>query len=147
MSDKSAGKRLFLRYAWPCAEYKRFAKKITDEEFKELSILVKTGKEPSVALLERCFKDAVVSLRKFAEKTDAKGGAWSFETVAEFWRFHHGHKDDCRVRRARILHFVDSVVVMLICMEKNFFALNVYGIPLKLGGEVYVHKSVIVEKI
>jgi len=130
------GPQFFLRFAWPCAENKLNAKKITNEEFFALGLLITQKLTPEIEFLEHCFPDATKHLKN-----------WSREEVADYWHNRHGHEGDCAIKIATIKDLIDLKIVLVLC-ENNFFtAINFYDLNLQVDAEVYLHHRVIIEKV
>ena len=134
------GPQLFLRYAWPCSEYKLRTGKISEKDFHLLEKLVRTGDHPDISLLASCFADAEKALRN----TSKHENIWSLESVTEYWRHNHGHNGDCAVR-AVIISLVGNKTIANVLGSK-FPVLNLYSIPLKIADLVFIHRMVIIEK-
>lgn len=141
MVKKMSGPKLFLRYAFPCAEDRFHASFISCEDLKLLERIIKFDEEPEVLILQKCFPKAVNNLVNFAESTGKI--VWAFETVAEYWRFHHDHSDESRVKTL----VVSRINGIIINVGLNFAVINLYGIKLKKYDQVLVHNRVIVEKL
>ncbi|MEK7174090.1 MAG: hypothetical protein AAB759_00305 [Patescibacteria group bacterium] len=149
------GEELFLRYAFPCAEGRVIRGKLDEAHFEILKKLVLGRDEPRQELLKYrrphvfrhllryCFPHAFRRLREFAESSDRE--RWALGTVAEFWRSHHEHRGECRVRRGVIVAASDQFPRVLLG-EEAVRTINLYGLPLRNGEEVCVHLSVVVEQ-
>jgi len=138
------GPQLFLRYAWPCAEDKLRAGKISEEDFHRLEMLVKGRLIPPIKFLEHCFPNAVQKMREFA-KPYITAKLFNYWIVKTFWREHHSHEGDCAVVSAIVGHIGQLI---LVCDRKeNIPVLNPYEIEIGIGDLVYVHRRVICEKV
>lgn len=142
------GPQLFLRYAFPCAEEKLHAGKINQNTFDDLAATVKNNGLPSNFSLGYCFSTAVKSLDKFSKQNNKE--MWALETVAEFWRYHHGHTGDCAVRRLVVFGINGKVITLN--LDRDGFtswkrAINLYGISLRIGDSITTHRGVVIEKI
>jgi hypothetical protein len=145
MTKEISGKRLFLLYAYPCAEGRLILRKIDKEHFDRLVKLVHNGEEPTAQLLRYCFPHAFRRLREYANETSVE--RWDFATVADFWRHHHGHKGDCRVSLGKVVEVINEVVTRI--ADNDGFeirALNLYDLPVNIGDRLYLHRRVLVEK-
>jgi hypothetical protein len=141
-----SGLQLFLRYAWPCAEDKLRAGTIGQEDFKRLKKWLdnKTGRL-DIAVLRRCFPAAITAYEEFCEKKKHRVD-YSFGSVAEFWRYHHGHSGNCAVKRGKVIELYENRVKVEVDSVFNWFCLNPYRLKLQLGDWVFFHRHVIVEK-
>ena len=144
------GERFFLHYAFPCAEDKYLAGKISFGDYQLLKRSVQIpGLSPDRELLARCFPTAC---QRFSTFTIREGlEPWSLSTVAEYWRHHHEGKEHCTVRLATIKvtgKIRDQDEVFLVdCDGQGIFVSNPLHYQLRPGDQVYVHWQVIVEKV
>ncbi len=145
-SEELSGGKLFLRYAWPCAETRKLQGQITVDDFEALQVLIDSDGEPETSLLERCFPLAFSSLKKLAEGLGAGDRIWTREIVAEYWHCHHGHNGDCEVRLAVFDRVLRDQVVVVDCRGEKIRVVNAYNLILKSSDECYIHRSVVIEK-
>jgi hypothetical protein len=142
------GLLLFLRYAWPCAEDRLRERKIDRIQFLKLEWIVEGKVKMEISFLQECFPNAVADLEKFAKQNYKE--TWSLETVTEFWRNHHGHSGECAVRRL-VVFAIDGKIITVNPAEQEITShkrmINFYGIPLKVGDSIIVHRRVVIEKI
>ena len=143
MAKDFSGRRLFLLYSFPCADGRFLRGHIDREHLDRLVALIKSGGEPTTALLRYCFPHAVRRLREFAQLTGTE--RWALSTVAAFWRHHHGHTGDCRVTIgtvAKLAHIPEAVI-----LTSGLVAINPYFLPALPGDRFYMHFQVLVEKV
>jgi hypothetical protein len=139
-----SGERLFLLYAYPCAETRELHAFIRPEDVKELEALVDGGLDPSHELLERCFPNAVWSFGKSAGINPSAENPWPFEKVRGFWRSHRGDAPECAVSSGKVSEVGEiSIHVGIGGIETPVF--NRYGLKVEIGDTVFIHKHVIVE--
>lgn len=144
------GEQLFLRYAFPCVDTsggrivgKKY-RTLNEEHLAELRQLVTSGGQPMRSLLRYCFPYAFRGLRKFAEENHLE--RWALATVIAFWRHHHGHIGECRVRRCTVAQVSgDAATAMVECERERFGTINYYHLPIQVGQFVYIHLRVIAE--
>lgn len=139
---KLTGPQLFLRYAWPCAEDKLRTGKITAKECSILEHWIFYPSEPDTRLLTKCFPKAEEALKKHAQYFELE--EWSFENVSGYWRSYHGHSDECAVTEEIVFSIKDKKIVLV--RDGGKFVVNWYGIKLREGDSIYVHRRVIIEK-
>jgi hypothetical protein len=152
MPEQLTGPQLFLRYAFPCAEDQLRANKISHTDFKNLEWLISNidvnKQSPKIFFLRKCFPNAVQSLERFATENNRE--VWLFKTVAEFWRYHHGHTGECAVRRLVVFGIggeiinIDSPNAEMHLYKKM---INLYRLSLKVGDSIIVHRRIVIEKI
>lgn len=138
--------RLFLHYAFACAEDKLRAKRISNQSFALLEMFVKTKRTPTTSFLAHCFPNAVKKLREFAQKENSTD-MWSLKAVAKYWHQHQGSGGDCAVKIVTILSVNTDGTAIVICENRTFNAVNFYNLDLQVDDEVYLHNRFIIEKV
>ena len=140
-----SGPQLFLRFAWPCADYRLALGKITESQFVNLKLLVDQVREPSISFLGVCFPVATEALLRFAlsRGPDNHDLMWRKETVFQFWRAHTGRTPDCAVMQA-VVDLILNGLVPRVMLTNGMLTFNPYGLKLEKGYKVLVHRSVIV---
>jgi len=141
MVDEISGPKLFLRYAFPCAEYRLHASLISQQDFDTLKLLAETGDEPETVFLEKCFPNAVKDLGEHAKLRDITN-MWATKTVAQLWRYLHGHNNHCAVK----LLAVRGIRGQEIDVGLSFIVINLYNLDLRKGDLIFVHRHVVAEK-
>ena len=139
------GPQLFLCYAFPCAEEKRDAQKITRGDFRALKLLIESGREPGISFLERCFPNATREMNQFWLGTYDACALWSPHLVGTFWHQHQGSGGDCAATKAMVYE-VNGNAVSVMVDSKMFPAINLYGLDLQIGDMVYLHRRVVIEE-
>jgi hypothetical protein len=138
---EESGPQLFLKYAKKCLRDKLREGLISRDDFILLDLLAGSSEQPEVFLLQKAFPVAVKALGREA---DEKGkNAWDRETVAEFWHNHRGNGNGCGVRIMQ----VERIEGETIYVGLPFVIQNIYGLNLKKGDKIYVHRMVAVEKL
>lgn len=133
-----SGNRLFLLYAFPCAQAREIARQITTEQFHQLERLVDNGREPSVELLSVCFPDAVRKFYAYARRNPFDPTPWAVEDVRSYWSNHR--EGDSPVVRAVVLNFNSAVTnVMNLATGQQFPVVNRYGLTYKVGSILLIH--------
>jgi hypothetical protein len=141
-----SGNRLFLLYAFACAEDRLRVGLISQSDFEMLSALITSqSASPTVEALERCFPKAVRNYLAWCKQYSKT--PWTQESVTEYWRDYHGDRPDCAVHRALVLSTNDELQVSVRGSKGVFFALNRYQLPLVPGDLVCIHRNFIVEKV
>lgn len=141
MTGQLTGPQLFLRYAFPCAEEKLRSGRINQNTLDELGRIVKGDGLPNNFSLGYCFPNATKSLARFAE--EKRKEMWAFETVAEYWRYHHDHEGDCAVKIFTVVGVRDNMVAT--GLAKPF--INLYKLQLEIVDTISVHRGVVIERI
>ena len=146
------GEQLFLRYAFPCADGRLLRGKLDEVHSNKLTGFIERNSQPPRSLFRFCFPYAFRRLCKYARENGKE--RWALATVQEFWRYHHGHHGECRVRRGRILDLQTNgtmtaariiVPETLESPEEELIVLNSYRLPVQEGQHVYFHFRVIAE--
>lgn len=145
MEEHLSGPQLFLMYAGVCEKIRLKFDLISQSDSEEIRRLLKNKIKPETPFLRKCFPNAVADLEKFAID-NSKAEMWSFETVAEFWRHHHGHEDDCAVTVAIVQYSIPGADVVVESGDKIFTVRNPYGYELEPGEVVYLHQKAVIEK-
>jgi hypothetical protein len=144
MMEQLTGPQLFLRYAWPCAEEKLKAGKISQGDFDQLKLDVEQNRHPNGWLLEFCFRNASRALHEFAGSKNP----WSFETVQEFWLCHHIHKESPTVR-GTVTGFLGrnqyDLFEVLLDENRTIPVTNLYDQTITLGDRVSIHHHSIIQ--
>lgn len=143
-TENISGERLFLRYAYPCAEVKEQRGVMISSMVAELDTLVNEGGEPSHALLCKCFENAVRSYHEFTNTDPASGLAWPISEVRRFWRAHRGVSKQCAVMCGEV-EAIEALCVWVKCEGKSVLVINRYKLPVLPNDTVYFHKRVVAE--
>ncbi len=133
-----SGNRLFLLYAFPCANAKEIAGQISTEQFGQLERLVDGGGEPSVELLSACFPCVVRKFYAHAHRNPFDSTPWTVEEVRSYWSNHR--EGDSPVVRAVVLNF-NSVVtnVMNLATGEQFSVVNRYRLSYRVNSVLLIH--------
>jgi len=141
------GEQLFLRYAFPCAEGRLIRGKITEQQMKQLKVLIENDVEPKRQFLRYCFPHAYRRLREFAQKNNIDHKRWEYDTISNFWRYHHEHQGDCRVYHGMIVSKKEKIVTVMNSDPPYMpiIAINYYDLPACTGDTAYVHLRMVTE--
>jgi len=144
------GQQLFLRYAFPCTETPfgifdgKKARILSPGHRAEILGLIEHNGQPRTSLLRFCYPYAFRMLREYAQRNGLE--RWALATVTEFWRHHHGHIGECRVRRAVVADAGNGDTTSFVsCDGETLPVINYYHLPLCMGQHVYIHLRVIAE--
>jgi len=133
-----SGNRLFLLYAFPCAQAREIAGQITTDQFHQLERLVDDGGEPSVELLSACFPDAVQRFYAHARRNPFDSTPWTVEDVSSYWLNHR--EGDSPVVRAVVLNFNSAVTnVMNLATGEQFSVVNRYRLSYRVKSVLLIH--------
>jgi hypothetical protein len=139
-----AGLLLFYKYARPCADDLEMTGKIQPADFAKIKGMASGEIEPSKSLLKRCFRSAVSNYKKSCRENQFEAN-FSPESVADHWRHHHGHTDDCAVKIATIFLVNGEQIKAAIDGEEKP-VINLYGFKMKRGDDFFVHRRVLIER-
>ncbi len=135
------GPQLFLHYAWPCAEEKRKAGKISQGDFDQLKLDLEQNRHPNGWLLEHGFKTASYALYKFAKPNK---NPWALETVVDYWRYNH--QGNTPVIFGMIVEITEGKI-MVLYDSRRFEVSNPYKLSLEQFSVVSIHCDMIIEVI
>lgn len=142
LTGQLTGPQLFLRYAWPCAEEKLNAGEISQGDFDQLKLDLEQNRHPNGWLLEHSFRTASCALYKFAKPNK---NPWAFETVAEYWRYHHGGNTPVSI--AMVLE-INGDMIKVISDSKTSWVSNPFNHHLEsIISNVSIHNNMIIEII
>ncbi len=152
---KLSGPQLFIRYVFVCGDAKVKEGKITPEELKELGKIIKMGREPDTAFLEKLFPKPAEDMRNFSRSIGVP--MWTMETVSRYFRNYHDHPAEEGGRDVflvKVIGISPKPRILTIEMEKSWrifpetlYAVNIYGLDLQVKDMVYIHKFMVVEKV
>lgn len=136
------GQLLHSMYIFSCSEYRLDHKLIDQTDFNNLERYIRERTSPSPIFLQYYSPNAFRDLQKFAENKRAY--MWSVDIVAEFWRYHHNHKES-PVLSGKVSS-ISTMFVTVVVSNKVMRVTNQYLLKLKPGDEVFIHQWVVVDK-
>lgn len=138
------GQQLFLRYAFPCANWRLSRGFIDKIDLANLKKFVWGKDYPSPDFLKRCFPEAFRKLREFARSR--KREMWDVDVVADFWRHHHNHLESpVYCGEVTKINKTTGIVTVVVKGVGEMMASNWYGIRISIGDSVFTHQHVIIE--
>ena len=136
------GGMLFLYYAFPCVQVREMMGKISPEHAQQLTFWVMQGLQPTRRRLKFCFPHAFLAMRQLARVNGQP--TWSLANVQDYWHNHHGHEGDCAVQLVTVL-VINNKTVTIDNGANQLVVINLYGLSLQVGDQVYTHKRCIIE--
>ena len=148
------GKRLFLLYAFPCAEQRLYRGEITEEEYQRLQDMI-SGEPIDSKLLQKCFPQAWKDYHSFFDLMDTKNVRRFWLEMhnkmvdsgrGEFARYSEKEREICKVRIGKVVAFEGEIVNVDID-GKIQKVVNAYGLKLKPGDTVSIHYRIVIESL
>ncbi|MCX6719112.1 MAG: hypothetical protein NTZ38_01925 [Candidatus Taylorbacteria bacterium] len=140
------GRQLFLRYTYACMEYAD----ISPDKAARLRLIINDNSYPSLSIFQEHFPNALCSYREWsrdiAQQASPKMRMWSRKSVSTYWRNYHSHPTQPRQFQIDTWHgHVKAIEGPIITLQNGQRYMNVYGLPIAVGDQVYGHKQTIVE--
>lgn len=136
----------FLRYAFPCVDFLMWSKKISEEQARSLTQMIKSYIETDRTLLTICFPNACFRMCTIAQQNNRD--PWSMDNVQDYWR--NNHFGSSPVDKMYVLGWHNEGIIALRSgfdgKEDGLGFFNMYDLQLFEGDVVYIHKNWVIEK-
>jgi hypothetical protein len=134
---------LVQRFTYSCLELKHLAKKISNQQYNTLKILVNFGQSAKIELLEQCFPKIIADYRNYCKKnnkeTDFSDKSFLDFLLATHRKFELG---SCSLEIAKIKDLPIHNKLFVVCGDERRFFENPFGFE-GLNKDIYVHLSTI----
>lgn len=155
----------FLKYAFPCMEWKVQRGQITKEEFEKCENAALNNKKLPREFLEKNYPNPIIVMSDISKNIGKK--IWDLETVAQYFLIQHNKIIDgkkygygimpsldelCKVYKAKIVKFVelDKRKMAIVSYHKNQKKRLVDVVlikDIKIGNLVTIHQNYAVESL